>query len=88
MSILGTVTGTGGEPANNRRNEIIAEMARDEVRRDHARRYEISFAVVGCPSSSKHRKRFLQGDRSSFEMLSLQRLPLPQFVFFAHSTLS
>lgn len=36
MSILGTVTGTGGEPANNRRNEIIAEMARDEVRRDPA----------------------------------------------------
>lgn len=36
MSIRGWVTETGEEPQNDRRDEIVMEMIRDEVRRDPA----------------------------------------------------
>lgn len=36
MSIHGWVTETGEEPQNDRRDEIVMEMIRDEVRRDPA----------------------------------------------------
>lgn len=49
MNIDERAAGIGDQVANRRRDEVVAEMIRDEVHRD--RRHKISFVFAGCPTS-------------------------------------
>lgn len=49
MNIDDRAAGVGDQVANRRRDEVVAEMIRDEVHRD--RRHKISFVFAGCPTS-------------------------------------